>query len=279
MKRLVMIFVVMMALTSMSFPEIPKASAKALGVTRGKPFSSGLVFVNGKYIEPPYVVERWGTGIRINGKQVTGQVIDWDEFLKTQDGVKVTKSESAPQAAAAEESSGEEDVEDDFGDDDDDDSLDDLFDDEPKPKKEAKRKPIKRAPPKPRVTVSYSLDGEFVANEKTEVLLKRINDERTNIDKTLRAGGFFCFGSRYSQIKGDSRIMRSFIDILPELQHKSANAAEFKAGIANAGIVYLNDIVCDELFNNRIDYRKLQERRDKYRSDKELERLIQGYQK
>ena len=71
------------ALAAAAVPEIPKASATALGVTRGRPFSSGVVFIDGKYIEPPYVVERWGNGIRINSQTATGPVISWNEFLKT----------------------------------------------------------------------------------------------------------------------------------------------------------------------------------------------------
>ena len=89
------------AAAALAMPTIPKASATALGVTRGRPFSSGVVFVEGKYIEPPYVVERWGTGIRINGKAVTGQVINWNEFLKTQEGVKVSRSEQEAEPAPA----------------------------------------------------------------------------------------------------------------------------------------------------------------------------------
>ena len=68
--------VVAFVTTLSAMPEIPVASAKALGVTRGKAFRSGLVFINGKYRAPPYVVSRWGTGLRINDKPVTGQVID-----------------------------------------------------------------------------------------------------------------------------------------------------------------------------------------------------------
>ena len=81
-----------------AMPEVPMDSAKALGVTKGKAFRSGLVFINGKYLPPPYVVSRWGTGLRINNKPVTGQIINWTEFLKTQSGVKVSKTE-APAAA------------------------------------------------------------------------------------------------------------------------------------------------------------------------------------
>ena len=68
---------VMTAMGAFAFQPIPKESAKALKVTRARPFSAGAVFINGKYVEPPYVVERWGTGIRINKIPVTGQIVDW----------------------------------------------------------------------------------------------------------------------------------------------------------------------------------------------------------
>ena len=52
------LMVAALATAASAMHEIPKASAKALGVTRGKSFSSGVVFIEGKYIPPPYVVER-----------------------------------------------------------------------------------------------------------------------------------------------------------------------------------------------------------------------------
>ena len=85
-----------MALSSFGFQPLPKESA-ALGVTKGKPISSGFVFVNGKHLKPPYVVERWGTGIRINRTQVTGPLVSWEEFLKTQPEDNLVR-ESAGQA-------------------------------------------------------------------------------------------------------------------------------------------------------------------------------------
>ena len=130
---------VMAATGAFAFQPIPKEGAKALGVTRGKPFSAGVVFINGKYIEPPYVVERWGTGIRINKEPVTGQVIDWNEFLKTQEGVKVEKrTETVPAAPVVQQAApAVEDV--------DSSSLDDLFDDDPKPvKRRTIRPPVRR---------------------------------------------------------------------------------------------------------------------------------------
>lgn len=286
-KAMIAVAAAALGLLAPAMPEIPKASAKALGVTRGREFSSGIVFINGKYLPPPYRVERWGTGIRINGKQVTGQIVDWTEFLKTQSGVKVTRTVSEAPAAAAEpvapEPSApavtEEEEEDDS-------SLDDLFDDDPKPKakKEAKPKPaerkpptvVKKAPPKPKTTVSYSFDGDFEPNETTKGYLVKINAVRTDIDRTLRAGGFVCFGDRYSRITGDGRTAAKLMEKLPELMQRAESASEFRSSVRAAGLVYMTDALCDEIFRNRIDYRRLQERRALLKKEQEWNRMLNG---
>ena len=258
-----------------AMPEIPKASAKALGVTRGRPFSSGVVFIEGKYLEPPYVVERWGNGIRINSKPVTGPIVPWSEFLKTQDGVKVTKTESAPPPAApAPAPAANNDL--------DDTSLDDLFDDDPKPKAKSKTaaSPARPAAPvRPRTTTSYSLEGEFVSNAATKALVTRINAVRTEIDRILRNGGFICFGESYSRVSGDSRSALTLLEKLPTLQRRAEGLNDFRSRVRVAGLVYLNEVLCEELYRNRIDYRKLQERYEKLKKDAELNNMIKEISK
>ena len=263
------------AMSVFAMPEIPLASAKALGVTKGKAFRSGLVFINGKYIEPPYVVARWGTGIRINNKPVTGQVIDWVEFLKTQPGFKVTKTEApvAEQTPAPETGAPEPESEDS----DSDASLDDLFDDDPKPKAKtaAKRKAAPRKQPaKPASSVSYSMDGEFAHNEASKALVKRINSVRTEIDRTLRTGGFICFGDSYQRVSGDSRTAYQLLEKIPEIQRDASSAESFASAARNGGMVYFTDELCHDLYRNRIDYRKLMDRREQWKKNKQLENFL-----
>ena len=242
--------------------EIPKASRNALGATRGKPFSSGVVFIDGKYLPPPYVVERWGTGIRINAKNATGQVIPWSEFLKTQKGVKVTTTEIQPKSAAQPKAQSQE--SDDF-------SLDDLFDDDPKPKKT--RKPQRKSA-SPSYSVSYSMEGDFVANEASKSLVARVNAVRTEIDRILRMGGFICFGESYSRISGDASSAATMLEKLPGLLRTSASLSDFKNAVRAAGLVYLHDALCEEIYRNRIDYPKLQKRYDEIKGEAEIQRMI-----
>ena len=266
---LLFVAAVVVATGAFAFQPVPKESAKALGVTRGKPFSAGLVFVNGKYIEPPYVVERWGTGIRVNSIPVTGQVVDWNEFLKTQDGVKLAKKEvaqpvpSAVQPAPAVEVKAS--------------SLDDLFDDDPKPEKaESVEKAAKaESVVKPAAQkATYVLFGEFKHNDASKTLLKRVNASRTEIDRILRTGGFVCFGDSYSRVSGDKRTLTEMLKRLPELEQKAASIDEFRAGVRSANLIYLNEVLCEDLFRNRVDYRKLKERRKRIESDEQWDKIL-----
>lgn len=288
MKGIVFVVVAMMATAVMAFQPIPKASARALGVTRGKLFSKGLVFINGKYLPPPYVVERWGTGIRINSTPVTGQIVDWNEFLKTQPGVKtvttepesVAVSESAEPEAEAEATSETQPVEAAA----DVNSLDDLFEDD-SDENDVKKKPavarstpkpkvVHKPAPKPRATVSYVLEGDFVPNEETKALVKRINQMRTDVDRTLRSGGFLCFGDKYPNLSGDSRLLKKLLSKLPELQQQATDEAAFVSSAYAANIVYLNETLLRELYKNRIDYLQLKRLRAKLNDN--LEALLSG---
>lgn len=266
--------VCLMTLSAGAFQPVPKESAKALGVTRGRPFSSGAVFVNGKYLEPPYVVERWGTGLRVNSVPVTGQVIDWEEFVKTQQGARVVKTETAPAPAAAsapEPAPAADDI--------DSTSLDDLFDDVPKAKKPAT--PARSFKPsvaaRPRVSVSYEMDGDFVPNEASKALLARINAARTEIDRSLRAGGFICFGDGYSQVTGDSRTLLQMLKKLPDLMMDAADAKTFGASVRAAGLHYLGEVLLRDLFRNRDDYRKLRSLRKKLEKKDEMNRVLDDF--
>ena len=261
-----------------AFEEIPWASAKALGVTRGKQFSAGLVFVNGKYVEPPYVVERWGTGIRINSIPVTGQVIDWSEFVKTQDPANVVRTMPEPSAPApvqmyVPEIEPKSDA----------DALDDLFDDNPTPKKPASswsassRRVVQPRPRPP--SPKYELVGKFVKNDASKALIRRINDQRTEIDGILRRGGFIFFGDGYSRVVGDSRTVETMLATLPETMQRSEELGAFRAAIRADGMLYVNEILSGQLFANKIDYRRLQERRKKLKSEQEWNRLLKDVNK
>ena len=267
------------------FAPNPKGAVKALKVEKSKPFRTGMVFIDGKYVPPPYTVERYGLVLRINKKQITGPVIPWEEFVKTQEGVKVSKSVSGGGGDAEAETSAEPEPEpepeEDY-DSDDDYLLSDLFDDEPVVKKSSssasKKKPAKAKPKKPVVTVTYSFDGEFQHNETTKALLKKISQARTEIDAILRKGGFICVGADYSRVTGDAGTAKIVLDKLPGLMQTSPDARSLAAGVRASGISFFPDALCRDFYINRVDYRKLLERQKALKDEEKVKALInRGY--
>ena len=252
--------------TGGGFRKPPAAALKALKGAVGKPFNNGWVFIDGKLLDPPYKVERYGTVLRVNGIQVTGEIVPWEEFIKTQKGVKVSRTET-PAAGGAEPAAEpvEEEPEPELEPDDDwENSLDDLFDDEPSSKKKTTTKKkssgYKPRAPKPTVTVSYSFDGEFVPNEKSNQLLQRINTMRTKFDSLLRGGGYCCFSSRYPAITADGGAARHVFSKLPALMKQHSDQASFTQAVREAGCVYFSSKLIEDFFRNRVDYIKLQRR-------------------
>ena len=274
------------AFAQAAFAPNPKGAFKALKGEKSKPIKTGMVFVDGKYLPPPYSVERYGLVLRVNKVQVTGPVIPWEEFVKTQEGVKVSKTVTGGDASAESgdgESAPEPEPEPEeeevyslsFGDDD---PLADLFDDEPTVKKPgaAKKKAAKPKPKKPTVTVTYSFDGEFQHNEKTLALQKRIMQARAEVETILRNGGFVCFGSSYSRVSGDAGTAKLVLSKLPGLMQSCPNAKSLANGIRSSGITFFPDALCRDLYQNRIDYRQLLERYKAIEDEEKMKALLKG---
>lgn len=243
-----------------AFATVPKQALVELKATVGKSFSAGLVFVNGKFLDPPYKVERYGTALRINGIQVTNEIIPWTEFLKTQAGARVEKVDPPPAAAASSQETAPV-VEESETSDSSIDDIDDLFDDDPKPKKKVAAKPVvKRTPkaaPPPQPTTTVVLDGEFVANDKTKAMVARINKERTRVETVLRKGGCVFFGTRYTPISVDRMPAEMFLSSMPVVMKSNTVFEPFSSAARAKGITFLSDAVLRDLFRNRLDYIRL----------------------
>ena len=83
------------------FEEVPAAANKALKAVKGKAIRTGMVFVNGHYVKPPYVLMRSGTALFVNyNTQITGQIVPWKTFLATQGGAAAAAAKPAAPAPA-----------------------------------------------------------------------------------------------------------------------------------------------------------------------------------
>ena len=226
-----------------AFEKVPDAARVALKGARGKPVRKGFVFVNGHYLPPPYVVARYGTAIFVNNVQVTGQVVPWKSFLATQPGNEpaVTPAPAAPAKKAT--------------------AIDDLFDDGgTSAQHEAAAKPAADS-------------GSFEPNARSEQMLKRINDYRTDVNKRL-LNGDACFFGRYGFVVVQKRLTRGMMDVLPEAIRDSEDGAELFGRMRARGLAYLNANICADLIENRADYSSLVERRRQMKEDEDVVNIL-----
>lgn len=260
-------------------PAVPKEAVKALQITKGKPCKTGAVFMDGKYIAPPYVVKRYGTAIMINDVQVTAPLVAWEEFIKTQSGVQVTRTETPAADAAAAPAPVEEPVVEE-PEEAADDPLADLFDDDPKPAKKKpvakKKRTVRKAPPKPTVTTTYAMEGDFVMNDASKALLERINRYRTDVNARLLKGGFVFFGSNYSRVSGEAREAKRLLTTLPGLMRNSSDGAQLYAEFRRNNFLYLTEAIANDVIRHKHLYPQIEARARQMAEEEKFNNLMQG---
>ena len=258
------------------FDEVPEAAVKELPAKPSAlpPIAKGYVFVDGCYVAPPYKVERYGTAIRINGVQVTHQVVGWDEFLATQSGSRTEKVPAAMVKKMVEEEYTEEvkeEVEIDVSDD-----IDDLFDDEAtdsakKGKTHREKRVITKQVKKTRMVEKLVpgegpevdkvvFDGPFRQNGKVRSLVGKIDTVKRKIESELKLGKLLCFGHDYSMISGDPAAGQLLVSKLWELQKDYDRIENFMQASHAAGIGFVSEPVLRGMFEHRLEYLKVQKR-------------------
>lgn len=277
------------------FEKVPRDALVALQEARGKPFIAGAVFVNGKYLPPPYVVSRYGTAIVINGCQVTGQVIPWSRFLGARPAAAAPEaaSDAAPAAdksAPQEKFEEAKSLDDLFSDgpadsggsspaapaaapvaaaadsEDLDSTIDDLFGDEtdkPKPKP----RPAVAKARAPRPAVPAGPPPKYVPSARTRQLQETIDMQRTQTDRSLRSGHFYFFSPRYASVGGNLRILGSLMEKLPDAMKDAASAEDLYARMRRAGLGFVSMELCTDLYANKRTFPSLYELRTRVRED------------
>ena len=229
------------------FEEVPAGANKALKAVKGKPIRTGMVFVNGHYVKPPYVLMRSGTALFANSRtQITGQVVPWKTFLATQGGAAAAPKPAAPAQPRTAQ------------------SVDDLFADTPPP----------ASKPEAPATTDVAEDVDFVPNARSDRLLEQINRQRSFFDRRLRDGYVVFFGSRYAPVSVEPRSGRALMAILPEAIRDSNDGADLYARMRAKGFPYMTREICDELVENSVDYSRLVERRKEIEREDEVNKLL-----
>ena len=261
-----LLLVALAGVAAPSFEKVPDEARTALRGTRGRPTSTGLVFVNGHFLKPPYVLARYGTAIFVNNVQVTDQIVPWRSFLATQSGTVPAAVPTPAPAAPAKKAS----------------AIDDLFDDAPAP---AEKAPLFDDAPAPAakapeaIAPSAGPSEKFEMNEKAKALLKRINDQRTALNRRLRNGETCFFGKGYARVDVPQRLGRDLIGVLPEAMRDASDGADLHSRMRARGFVFLNAQLCAELIANRADYTELVERRKKLKEEDDLQKMLKGGQR
>ena len=228
------------------FDVVPAAALQNLKGSRGKPILKGVVFVNGRYMPPPYTIWRRGTAVFVGDVQVTGQIVPWSAFMMALNGAPAS---AAPKKDEKKQTAGAK-------------SVDDLFDDdEPAPKKAAPA-------PEPEIV------GTFEHNERTKRYLKRIMDYRTDIDRRLRRGEILFFGPRYAMLPVEGRLCLNLMNALPKALREAHDAADLQARLRAQGITYLSNAICEDLFANQASSFAIEERRAKMQSESEVLKIL-----
>ena len=268
-------------------PEVPAEAVAELGSTFGTPQMSGFVFIDGRYLPPPYTVTRKGNGLFINRIQFE-QPVAWSFFdaLETAGGgaaapkkavdadgdfQEVGKAAAKPAApasqAAAEKPKTVK-------------SIDDLFADDKdtspaaKPPAADAEQPLAAAPAaaKPPATAQPMAQRfpEDIKRQKAEVRAN-LENLRKGYEQALARGEVFFFGMKHSRLNGNYGTARTLMGVLPSALRQAQSPQDLLERL-NQGDIYFVDLgICTALFKYRNAFPLLEERLQNIEAAEEIE--------
>lgn len=246
---------------------------------------NGFVFIEGRYVSPPYTVTRKGTGIFINRIQIE-QPVSWSLFATSQDaGAEPRKktvdadgdfealtpdvAKPAERAApAAAEPAKPKAVK----------SIDDLFADDaaPAPAKAEAAEPEKAEGQKPAAVApaaSEAAPAQTAAPQPPAVRrdpeeLKRLREElkgkidniRKGYEMALGRGEFFFFSERQSRLNGNYGTARTLIGVLPDAMRNAQSPLDLMQRLNQGGVYFVDQGICSALYTNKRTFPLLSER-------------------
>jgi hypothetical protein len=258
------------------FADVSERAVAELGSTFGLPQMTGFVFIEGRYLAPPYTVTRRGNGIFINRVFVEAPV-PWIATPVAEDDVAVpaagaakavdvdgdfeeeapavqqapvpaTKTPDAPKVAK---------------------SIDDLFDDDfpDAPAPTARGQGVPATLP---VGDDQAGGGSAAKRDKSTTLaqLERI---RKGYENALSQGEIFFFGQRHNRINGNYGTARALIGVLPKALRSAQSPQDLLQKLNQGGVYFIDIAICTELFRNKNTFPLLEERLAKIEMTEALE--------
>ncbi len=245
-------------------PEVTETALAELGTTLGQPSMSGFVFIEGRYIKPPYTVTRRGNAIFINRIQIE-QPVAWPRNVAPApaaaraidadgDFEPITPDAAQPESPQPVAADAQAKVVQ---------SIDDLFaddDDDPAPAPQP-------AAPAPAQAATSPEERE---REKALVIesLERI---RSGYEQALARGEIFFFGQRHNRVNGTYGTARTLIEVLPSALRYAESPLDLQNKLRQGGVYFLDIGICGEVFRHKNTFPLLEERLRRIKADEALE--------
>lgn len=265
-KMLLMCFTAWACAGMAALPEVSDEAAAALGSAAGVPQRNGFVFIDGKYLPPPYTVTRRGNGIFINRIQVE-QPVPW--FDSAQERRKKLDDDGDFEVAEEEEKVvlGDELL---FGDADgakqeaDAHAIDALFEDIAPAKKKV---PEKKPAPAPQPPTDAAL-----SKQQVEELKGRLDAVRKKYETTLGQGDIYFFAQRHRPVNGTYGSAKTLFAVLPAALRSAQSPQDLMARLKQGGVFFLDPETCADLYKNRTSFIQLEERQRQIERDEAVKR-------
>ncbi len=284
MRRIGFCFLTTLVLCSKLVAELPEVTEDALvelGSTYGTPQMNGFVFVEGRYIPPPYTVTRKGNGIFINRIQVE-QPLSWArDALSGAEGGGASLHSEKPRTKKALDADGDFEQVDtavtpaagiqavpaetpvaDPGKTKAVKSIDDLFADEEKP-----ASPVRAAPEAGTAVVTQQVAATAVTEHTPEeirrgkdAVIANLERLRKGYEQALSRGDIFFFGQRHNRVNGNLGTARMLMKVLPQALRSAESPNDLWQSLKQGGVYFIDLGICVELFKNRMTFTLLEER-------------------
>lgn len=262
-------FLVVVPVCLAQLPDVPEEAVEALGTTEGTQQSNGFVFIEGRYIAPPYTVTRKGNGIFVNRIQVE-QPFAWRAETLTLAALpptkkpeeEVKKSDVDRGGSALEEPAPE--------------SAEDLMKVSVLP---AEVKPADKpegnaldllfgaGPTKPATEEKQDSAVEIKAvpvvltqKQKNE-LRNKLDVIRLRFEVGLAQGEIFLFNDKNGRINGTYGTAKTLFAVLPEAVRYSQSPQDLMLQLNQGGVNFLDINACTDLYRNKFNFIGLSERR------------------
>jgi len=253
--EVVLVSIVASVSGAVELQEVPEEAIAELGTTLGVPQRAGFVFIEGRYLPPPYTVTRKGNGIFINRIQMQ-QPVPWDSFnaapangpaKKAVDADGDFEKVDAPQKTAKPgDSTAPKAVK----------SIDELFaDGAEKPAAPANAASGSQAP----ALTAKTLAPEEVKQKKDE-LRANLERLRKGYEQALAQGEMFFFSQRHNRVNGNYGTARTLMGVLPKALRYAQSPQDLMTQLNQGGVYFIDLGMCSALFRNKSTFPLLEER-------------------